>query len=409
MFSARTQAALLDGRDLLGHFGPAETSPTTPGLLSWSAEYGARLELVEPEDKWPNDMGGAQFTVHGVTRDGDDITLLNTWIRHQTIDDRTTGVSGSTLVLGEHIGLETLWPQASYGTANLTEWVREHGRSFSYPVPSDIDKPRLDWKPPAARVVELPDSTLTFGIWMSNDGATYAADWSMRTRQHLGVRLKTALSLNDLHRHYAQPLLAFTHFVSDRPDSLTHETLRDPESNRHVVVMRQGPVVTPREWRPTDGYLFHADSLEDFDGAIRRWWELHEEVWPALGVFASHITEGNTYSPARLLILHSALEAYAKVRHGHKDFRKLRQYAGIKGDVIGATNPALSLLSASRGYFAHLKAPSATHTLADVENEMLPSTRRGSGLMQACLLRELGFAPSKIEALLTRHYKGWAI
>jgi len=81
-------------------------------------------------------------------------------------------------------------------------------------------------------------------------------------------------------------------------------------------------VVTPREWRPTDGYLFHADTLQDFDAAIKRWWVLHEEVWPALGVFASHITEGNTYSPARLLILYSALEAYAKVRHGHKNFRK---------------------------------------------------------------------------------------
>jgi hypothetical protein len=190
---------------------------------------------------------------------------------------------------------------------------------------------------------------------------------------------------------------------------LTYETLRDSESNRHIIVMRQGPVVTPREWRPTDGYLFHADELEDFGVAIKRWWDLHEEVSPALGVFASHITEGNSYSPARLLILYSALEAYAKVRHGHKDFRKLRQYAGVKGEVIGATNPALDLLNASRGYFAHLKAPSKTYALADVENEMLPSTRRGTGLMQACLLRELGFAPSKIEALLKNHHRGWGI
>ena len=136
MSSARTQTALLAGHDLLGHFGPAGISPTTPGLLSWSAE-------------------------------------------------------------------QILWSQASYGTANLTEWVREHGRSFSYPDPGDFDKLRLDWQPPATRVVELPDSTLTFGIWMSNDGSTYAADWSMRTRQHLGVKLKVALSLNDLHRHCA--------------------------------------------------------------------------------------------------------------------------------------------------------------------------------------------------------------
>lgn len=318
-------------------------------------------------------------------------------------------VSSATLVLGEHIAPDTLWSRASYGTANLTEGVREHGRFMSHPDSDSVHDLHLGWTPPAARVVELPNATLTFGTWMSNDGSTYAADWSMRTRQLLGVRLGTGLSVNDLHRRFAQPLLAFTHFVSDRPDSLTYETLRDPESDRHVAVMRQGPLVEAREWRPTDGYLFHADELQDFAAAMTRWWALHEEVWPALGVFASHLTEGNTYSPARLLILYSGLEAYARVRHGHNDFSKLRQYAGISGDVIGATNPALDLLGASRGYFAHLKSPSKKYLLADVENELLPSTRRGSGLMQACLLRELGFAPSEIESLLARHYKGWPI
>jgi hypothetical protein len=343
-----------------------------------------------------------------VTTDGDDVTLLETWIRRQ-VAGRTTAVSSSTLVLGGHIDSDTLWPQASYGTANLSEWVREHGRSLSYPDSRAVHNLRLDWKPPTARVVELPDSTLTFGIWMSNDGSTYAADWSMQTRQLLGVRPKTALSLNDLHRYFAQPLLAFTHFVSDRPDSLTSETLRDPESGRHVAVMRQGAVVTPREWRPTDGFLFHADALQDFGAAITRWWALHEEAWPALGVFASHITEGNTYSPARLLILYSGLEAYSKARHGHKDFRKLRQYAGIPGTVGGTTNAALDLLGASRGYFAHLKTPGKTYSLADVEGELLPSIRRGSALMQACLLRELDFVPNEIETLLSSHYKNWPI
>jgi hypothetical protein len=409
MLSEKTQAALLAGDDLLGHFGPAGVSPTTPGLLRWSADHGAHLDLVEPTDEWPNDMGSAQFTVHGLTSNGDDITLLDTWIRYQTADNRTTGVSSSTLVLGGHIDPHTSWTQASYSTANLTEWVREHGRAVSYPGPPAFDNLHLDWQPPAARVVDLQHSKLTFGIWMSNDGSTYAADWSMRTRQLMGVTLETACSLSDLHRQFAQPLLAFTHFVSDRPDSLTHETLHEPKADRYVAVLRQGPVVTPREWRPTDGYLFHADGLRDFSESMNRWWTLHDEVWPALGVFASHVTDGNTYSPARLLLLYSALEAYSKVRHGHKDFRKLRQYAGIQGAVIGATNTALDLLGASRGYFSHLKAPSKTYSLADVENALLPSTRRGSGLMQACLLRELGFEPSEIETMLARHYKGWAI
>lgn len=114
------------------------------------------------------------------------------------------------------------------------------------------------------------------------------------------------------------------------------------------------------------------------------------------------------YSPPRLLTLYTALEAYSRARHGHKDFRKLRDYAGVPNDVTGCTKSALALLGASRDYFSH-----ARHTgkisVEQVENNVLESTRRASALMQACLLRELGFFPDEVAELLRAHYGAWPI
>ena len=67
------------------------------------------------------------------------------------------------------------------------------------------------------------------------------------------------------------------------------------------------------------------------------------------------------------------------------------------------------ICSAHRGYFAHLNSPSKIYSRADVEGELLPSIRRGSALMQACLLRELGSAPEKVAALLVKYYSNWPI
>ena len=40
---------------------------------------------------------------------------------------------------------------------------------------------------------------------------------------------------------------------------------------------------------------------------------------------------------------------------------------------------------------------------------MMLSTRRASALMQACLLRELGFTRSEAEGMLTKHYISWPL
>jgi hypothetical protein len=168
-------------------------------------------------------------------------------------------------------------------------------------------------------------------------------------------------------------------------------------------------MVQPREWNPARSCLFDAADLSNFSKSVRTWWELHEAAWPALDLFAEHLSHGNSYSPARLLTLHTALEGYARGRHGHNSFRRLRDYAGVPNGVTGCTNDALSLLGVSRKYFAHIGHTGQKHTLDDVQNGLVASTRRASALMQACLLRELGFGTADVEALLSKHYANWPI
>src|SRR5205085_507913 len=97
------------------------------------------------------------------------------------------------------------------------------------------------------------------------------------------------------------------------------------------------------------------------------------------------------------LTLHTALEGYARGRHGHRNFRKLREFAGVPNSFTGCTNDALSLLGTSRKYFAHIGHTGQKYTLKDVQEGAVPSTRRASALMQACLLRELSFDTPEIE------------
>jgi hypothetical protein len=235
-------------------------------------------------------------------------------------------------------------------------------------------------------------------------------DLTITTAQSTVVDPSSPLPAGDLLRRFGAPLLALTSFASDKPDGITQEAYFDAEAEEGVEVWRQGRVVTqPRVWNPARGCLFDAADLTNFGKSVMTWWELHQAVWPALDLFAEHLSYGGSYSPARLLTLHTALEGYARGRHGHSNFRRLRDYAGVPNSVTGCTNDALSLLGASRKYFAHIGHTGQKHSLDDVQSGVVASTRRASALMQACLLRELGFDTADVEALLTKHYANWPI
>lgn len=405
----KTKTALRSGEYVTGHFAPAGSDLDTPGVLRWSAESGANLDLIGDTSRWPAQFGDERYAIHGLLSDGDQITLLDAMVRTTSFDRQLRRMSSSTLALGAHIELGHRWTRAIYSTANLSEWRADTGIKPSRPAPRrrphDL---RVDWRPPTREEVRIAGAQLAFA-GQSSATIAYAPRWTIDTWQVVAVNADRALTVDDYYRRYAEPLVAFMVFVSDRPDTLSSEILVDTPRQIQVEIWRQGPTVESRSWSPSDGYLFHADAVRDFPRAIRAWWRLHKRVWPALGLFASHVNDGNSYSPARFLTVYTAIEGYAKMRHGHKKLSRLREYAGVPTELHGCSNDALALIGASRNYLAHLGDTGGKYSVADIQDGAFVSTRRVSALMQACLLRDLGFRIKERGQILANYYRDWPI
>ena len=101
------------------------------------------------------------------------------------------------------------------------------------------------------------------------------------------------------------------------------------------------------------------------------------------------------------------MEGYCRSRLGQKDFKRMRAHARVDDSVHGCSPQALRLIAESRNYVAHLtKQPTASHKII----ASLPdSTRRAHALMQACLLRDIGFGRRQVENILRNHHATWPL
>lgn len=194
-------------------------------------------------------------------------------------------------------------------------------------------------------------------MWLVTEHAAdpfgYRSDWFVRVQQRWVVNVRRGVTLEALHDHYAIPLLCFTSFASDRPDCLITEGVLNPNSRDRAEIWRAGPRHEPDPWRPGHGYVFWAEEVPRLSAALTSWWRLHA-MSPALGLFADHINLGPTYSQPRFLTLYTAMEGYCRARLRQKDFKRMREHAGVDDSVHGCSKEALRLIADSRNYVAHL-------------------------------------------------------
>jgi ApeA N-terminal domain 1 len=405
----KTAQLLTEGKTVAGEFWPSHGGDPAHGILNWTAVDGCQIEIIGTAKGWDAGLGGPRFTLHGVTTLGEEISLLDAWV-NQISGDEITRLHASTLGIGSLTIPDERWTRAVYSTANLGEWCGENGLNHSGPTRRRPRLHRVDFDPPESEEVKLPRAMIRLGI-SAQSVVAYAPNWSIETWGEFAVFPDRKFTLDQAHHDYGQPLLSFTHFALDRPDSLAREVVVGDTFRRQMEILREGntPVIPRWKLNPAH-FLFHRPDVRDLSRGFRRWWALHHETRPALGLFADHISSGNSYSPSRLLTLYTALERYAKVRFGRKnEFRDLRAYGGIPSELTGCTNGALKLLGASRGFFAHGETKGAGITADEIEGSALNSIRRASALMQACLLREVGFRKQARIDLMARHYQSWRI
>jgi hypothetical protein len=226
---------------------------------------------------------------------GEEFTLLDACVKTLNAVNDVSALSAFTLVLGALVQSDDTWAAATYSTANLSEWHAESGISLSHPQDGALQI-QLQWRRPEKHEVELDDAGVTFETTVSSPGTRHAADWSIETAQVMHVKPTRPMTIAELHRRYAQPLRALTTFISDRPDSMTVEAVRDADAGREAEIWRHADRTEIRPWRVPGhgGYLCQASELPNYARSMRDWWNLHEKTWPALGVFAEHISQGPT-------------------------------------------------------------------------------------------------------------------
>lgn len=376
------------------------------GFLAWDPDLGAIIHLVDRSENWPRTFDLDPFYVQGITSRGTKFSVFDTRVTQLAESDITSKLRGTTLVWDRHETPHRTWPVGLISTLNLTGWrnarsvVRDGRRTDN---DQDIS---FTWKAPPSMPIRLSDGELRISTRASTLNG--AESFHVDSYQAAVFEPDEPQSIDKYLETIGSTLLSFLAFAVDGPDRIAEEIYFDPSSRHRVEVWRWN---TTEVAEPTEPILFffNAQDLPDPADSLKKWWSLSERVRPALGLFADHLNRGRSYSPGRLITLFSAMEGYSREAHSSADFKRLREFAGVPPELIGATNESLSLLGAQRGYFAHLKQPKRKYTADELDRTTVDSIRRASALMQACLLREIGLTTDKIVKLLERRYSRWPV
>jgi hypothetical protein len=410
--SVGVQQDLEAGATLSGVFWPDGADFTTPGVLSWTDDAGARLQLAALYDPWPKDFNRL-FTVHAGLAGyvGTPLTLMQSRVVRKHFLDQPSEIVAQTLAIGAHTDPEERWPVANFMPYGLHEWYPETGLSLAFRDKKKLRGPQISWKPPKAVKIPLPGAKIALQPDAESSWGI-GPEWRIKTSLRFTVRPDEPLTLDDFWREYRSPLLGFVLFASDRPDDLRRESYYNARKKRQLVVLRAARRTYDYEWRPNDGhYLFKAEDIESEAEVIKRWMKVWREADPALGYLGEYIQAGNTYSPDRFMTLYKAAENYwNRTKHaGEKNWKpeRLRSRAAVQDAVSHCDKDAIALIGRLRQYHGHLGDVALTPE--EIADGTFESTRRLYVLMQACLLRELGLETDRIEELIQLHYWSWPV
>ncbi|MDW5595097.1 hypothetical protein VSS74_12160 [Conexibacter stalactiti] len=399
---------LLAGDQITGTFSPADSELETPGVLSWSAERGADLELADRSDPWPSDFGDI-FTVHGQPHDGEALTLLQAQVRRTTDLMRVSHVASGVVALGQHVLPDDRWSHARFWPGRLHEWMPETGLSID--SDEDLRGTTLRWRAPEHRTVTLPDGQVDF-VPSASYAWSYSPSWSIETSMSFVAEPTEPLTIHEFRHRFRNPLLAFVIFATDRPDELAHEVYADRADRRSITILRPEHVSLATDWRATTGhFLFGSGDLTDVTASLESWFALWRKTSRSLALLCETIRLGRIYSVPRFLTLYTAAESYwknTKTPRARWSLRALADRGGVAARLTGATPEALALMGAARNYHAHLDVGNR-FSAEEISDQTFQSTRRLHALLQACLMREIGLDTPEIERLLAEHYRAWPV
>lgn len=150
--------------------------------------------------------------------------------------------------------------------------------------------------------------------------------------------------------------------------------------------------------------------------------DLWDEASVEIATFVDAISQGSTFSRARLLAAVAALEAYWRTRlkhdaHGNKrkgtslvdKLKELRAYSAVDAALLGTSNANLKLMVAARNLYAHLDQEIVKLTDEQIDDHLVDNCRRAAALLQACLLRDFDIPPARAQAMFDEHLANWPL
>ncbi len=421
-FLSKEQVLLEQGEQIRGNFWIAGRENTTAaGVLRWSRADGAELWLINVSREWPGIWHGSNhsdgpLTVHGTSGTGTKVTLPHAYFRSSSFGSGPPQLrlTSRRLVLFRHYAEDDRWKRLVMRTANLHEWMPITGFGRT-PMLMDrrfqVRECGVHWKVPRGKRVALGDAEVRFEPRMHSDLTPRRPNRVIRTTIDIAVIPEERKTLRELHEDYVTPLHDLLVIAGGVPDALVYES---------VTIGRQRPAVVletridppTRDWpRPDRQLLFYALDIPDFRAALQRWFALHARVSPALQYFAESINE-DKYSHARLLSVASTLETYHRSLYDpiwRRTYKRknpnekqrgpslleriahLQHLSGVPESTTGFSEARRQLFVASRNHLAHLNKPRYGYSTQDVYDNAIPSIARGVALVQACVMRRLGF------------------
>jgi hypothetical protein len=409
----RTLDSMLGDSYALGQFWPTGGDEDQPveGALRWDENRGAELQILNPNEEWSTRELGGKQDICGLLTDGTLLTLAGTRVsatRESAMFSAT--LRTNTMLLGADCEPTTQWSEMTFRTSHLHRWRPLTG--LSTPT-RETSRLAVEWRQPESLRIELDEGEIEFGSILQSE-MNRGPDQSLRTNLNVHVRPAGEMSLEALERTFVRPLQALSAVAADRWDDVSLEVVVGPEIEYPVSVLRAGRTAPAREWDHRDGdYLFQASDCDDVIAFVQRWFRLFATAGLPIAVFGETLRSANSYSPGRLIALVTALEGYcdAVLSRGKSflaTFKVLRDHAGVDPQANRCTDENLELLWRARNYFTHLGAH-GKYTPQELEEALLNCCRWATSLMQSCLLRDLGFATEKIEALLGAHYQRWPL
>lgn len=422
VFLSKEQVLLENGGEVRGTFWISGREDTqAAGVLRWSRAKGAELWLIDVPRGWPGIWHGSErsdgpLNIHGSSVDCSKLTMPHAYFSSSSFGSGPAQLrlTSRRLILFHHAAEDDRWKRLVIRTANLHEWMPITG--FGNPPMLmnrrfQVLECGVEWKAPRGRRVALGDAEVRFEPRMQSDLLSRGPDRTIRTTMDIAVIPQERKTLGELHEEYVTPLHDLLVIAGGVPDAIVFESIAVGRQ-RPAIVLQAGIVPPDREWpRPDRQLLFYALHIPDFRKAIERWFALHARVSPALQYFSESINQ-DIYTHARLLTVASALETwhrnlydstwrrtYRRRNPGRKKrgpsllerITHLQRLSGVSEHITGLTEARRQLFVASRNHLAHLNEPHYGYSTQDVYDNAIPSIARGTALVNACVMRRLGF------------------